>query len=71
LLLRTKNRRRRTVGQQASCARPEPKPLADIERRTILAALEHTEGSKTQATALLGITRMKLHTRLKRFGRAK
>jgi DNA-binding NtrC family response regulator len=30
--------------------------------------LEYTHGNKTQAAALLGITRTQLHTRLKRFG---
>jgi Nif-specific regulatory protein len=42
--------------------------LADMEARAIRAALERTKGNKTQAAALLGITRTKLHTRLKRFG---
>jgi DNA-binding NtrC family response regulator len=35
---------------------------------SFFAALEATHGNKTQAAALLGITRMKLHTRLKRSG---
>jgi DNA-binding NtrC family response regulator len=39
-----------------------------MERRAILAALEHTKGNKTQAAAILKITRTQLHTRLKRFG---
>jgi len=47
-----------------------PEALADLERRAILAALAHTKGNKTQAAALLGITRTQLHTRLKRFGLA-
>jgi transcriptional regulator with GAF, ATPase, and Fis domain len=47
-----------------------PEALAELERRAILAALEHTRGNKTQAAALLGITRTKLHTRLKRLGLA-
>jgi len=45
-----------------------PESLADQEKRAILAALEYTHGNKTQAAALLGITRTQLHTRLKRFG---
>jgi transcriptional regulator with GAF, ATPase, and Fis domain len=45
-----------------------PAGLAALERRAIQAALEQTKGNKTQAAALLGITRTKLHTRLKRFG---
>ncbi len=47
-----------------------PEALVDLERRAILAAVEHTKGNKTQAAALLGITRTKLHTRLKRLGLA-
>ena len=47
---------------------PAPEALADVERRAILTALERTKGNKTQAAAILGITRTKLHTRLKRFG---
>ncbi len=47
-----------------------PEALADLERRAILAALEHTKGNTTQAAALLGITRTKLHTRVRRFGLA-
>jgi DNA-binding NtrC family response regulator len=45
-----------------------PEALADLERRAILAALHHTRGNKTQAAALLGITRTQLHTRVKRYG---
>jgi transcriptional regulator of acetoin/glycerol metabolism len=45
-----------------------PAWIADIEKRAILAALESTHGNKTRAAALLGITRTKLHTRLKGFG---
>jgi len=47
-----------------------PEALVVLERRAILAAVEHTKGNKTQAAALLGITRTKLHTRLKRLGLA-
>ena len=47
-----------------------PEGLADVEKRAIRAALEHTKGNKTQAAVILGITRTKLHTRLKRFGLA-
>jgi len=44
--------------------------LATLEQRAILAALDYTRSNKTQAAALLGITRTQLHTRLKRFGLA-
>ncbi len=47
-----------------------PEALIDLERRAILAAVEHTKGNKTRAAVLLGITRTKLHTRLKRLGLA-
>jgi len=42
--------------------------LADVERQTILAALEHTRGNKAQAATALGITRTKLYTRLRQLG---
>ncbi|MGE5850963.1 MAG: sigma-54 interaction domain-containing protein, partial [Candidatus Methylomirabilota bacterium] len=47
---------------------PASEALAALERRAILAALEQTKGNKTQAAALLGITRTQLHTRVKRYG---
>jgi transcriptional regulator with GAF, ATPase, and Fis domain len=56
------------AGPAAEPATPEA--LAALERRAILAALEHTKGNKTQAAALLGITRTQLHTRVKRYGLA-
>ncbi|HSB69048.1 MAG TPA: sigma 54-interacting transcriptional regulator [Candidatus Methylomirabilis sp.] len=49
---------------------PAPEALAEMEERAIRAALERSKGNKTQAAAILGITRTKLHTRLKRFGLA-
>ncbi len=42
--------------------------LADVEKHTILAALERTKGNKSKAATALGITRTQLYTRLKRFG---
>ncbi len=45
-----------------------PESLADMEKRAIVAALEHTRGNKTHASVLLGITRTQLYTRLKRYG---
>jgi len=42
--------------------------LAEVEKDTILAALERAKGNKARAAAALGITRTKLYTRLKRFG---
>ena len=43
-------------------------PLAAMEARAIRAALAHTKGNQTRAAALLGITRMQMRTRIKRFG---
>ena len=40
-------------------------PLAEVERQAILFALERTEGNKTRAAALLGISRQTLRTKLK------
>jgi len=55
------------TGRQAGPP-PTPEPLDELERRAILAALEETGGNKSRAAARLGITRTKLHTRLRRFG---
>ncbi len=41
-------------------------PLAEAERRTILAALEHCGGEKSAAARLLGISRTALYEKLKR-----
>jgi transcriptional regulator with GAF, ATPase, and Fis domain len=41
--------------------------LADVEKRTILAALERARGNKAKAAVALGLTRTQLYTRLKRF----
>jgi DNA-binding NtrC family response regulator len=40
-------------------------PLAEVERQAILFALGRTEGNKTRAAALLGISRQTLRTKLK------
>jgi transcriptional regulator with GAF, ATPase, and Fis domain len=62
---------RRPEGASGQAAEPAaPEALGALERRAILAALEQTQGNKTRAAAILGITRTKLHTRLKRFGLA-
>ena len=42
--------------------------LVEVERRTIQSALERAKGNKSRAAAALGITRMKLYTRLRRLG---
>ncbi len=61
--------RQETTGDRPP-EKPTPERLADLEKRAILTALEQTKGNKTQAAALLGITRTQFHTRLKRFGLA-
>jgi transcriptional regulator with GAF, ATPase, and Fis domain len=62
-------RHQRLEGAGSPTAEPSaPEVLADMEKRAIRTALERTKGNKTQAAAILGITRTKLHTRLKRFG---
>ncbi|RMF44921.1 MAG: FHA domain-containing protein [Planctomycetota bacterium] len=48
----------------------EPMPLAELERRHILAVLEHTQGNKSQAAQLLGIERSTLDRKLKRYRKA-
>ncbi len=44
-----------------------PESLAEVEKQTILAALDRASGNKSKAAAALGITRTQLYTRLKRF----
>jgi DNA-binding NtrC family response regulator len=68
-LTRTRNVRQDGAGAPTS-ETPAPEALAHLEQRAIRAALEHTKGNKTQAAALLGITRTQLHTRLKRLALA-
>ena len=45
-------------------------PLAEMEKQAIADALQRANGNKSRAAALLGVTRMQLYTRLKRFGLA-
>ena len=42
--------------------------LADLERRTIQAALTRAKGNKARTAAALGISRMQLYTKLRRLG---
>ncbi len=42
-----------------------PVPLAELERRAILDAIEYAEGDKRRAAELLGISRAKIYQRLK------
>jgi DNA-binding NtrC family response regulator len=43
-------------------------PLAEVERRTILHALEYTKGDRVMAAHLLGIGRTTLYRKLKEYG---
>jgi two-component system response regulator AtoC len=43
-------------------------PLAAMEKLAIIDALRRANGNKSRAAALLGVSRMQLYTRLKRFG---
>ena len=45
-----------------------PRPLADMEREAVLAALDFFEGNRTQAAKALGISRAGILLRLKRMG---
>ena len=47
---------------------PAAEPLAELEKRSIAAALARARGNKSRAAALLGLSRRQLYTRLKRFG---
>jgi DNA-binding NtrC family response regulator len=42
-------------------------PLAEVERQAILFALSQTQGNKTRAASLLGISRQTLRTKLKEY----
>src|SRR3989475_2800083 len=53
----------RVANQDAAAA-----TLQKLERHAIADALAKTKGNKTAAAAALGITRMQLYTKLKRFG---
>jgi transcriptional regulator with GAF, ATPase, and Fis domain len=63
------------AGPTATSTRPEPAALrtlreagAELERTLVLAALERSKGSVTEAARELGITRVGLHKLLRRLG---
>jgi transcriptional regulator with GAF, ATPase, and Fis domain len=45
-----------------------PMSLAEMEKRLILSVLEHTEGNRTSAAEVLGVSREGLRTKMKRLG---
>ena len=46
---------------------PEPESLEEIERRHIALALEHTDGNRSRAAKLLGISRSTLIAKIRRY----
>ena len=69
------NRRAQVEAMPASVASSLPysgpkgiEPLADVERRAILSALEYTKGDRTLAAAMLDIGRTTLYRKLKEYG---
>jgi transcriptional regulator with GAF, ATPase, and Fis domain len=68
----TSVRGRRTEPEPVSSGPPTDQaghtPLATIEKQLVQAALAKARGNKSQAAALLGLSRSQLYTRLKRFG---
>ena len=44
------------------------RPLADVEREHIYHVVEETDGNRTRAAEILGITRQTLITKLKQYG---
>ena len=47
---------------------PDGAPLAEVERRMILATLERVGGDKEEAARQLGISRSKIYQRLRQWG---
>jgi len=60
--------KREPHAEPAPAARADGESLAALERRTIETALARAKGNKSRTAAALGITRMQLYTRLRRFG---
>jgi transcriptional regulator of acetoin/glycerol metabolism len=56
--------------ESTAVARPsyEPVPLDEIEKRHILATLEHTAWNKSRAAEILGIERSTLDRKIKGYG---
>jgi Nif-specific regulatory protein/two-component system response regulator HydG len=51
----------------AEALQTSPMSLSEMEKRLILSVLEHTDGNRTRAAELLGISREGLRTKLQRF----
>jgi DNA-binding protein Fis len=52
----------------ASSSRQGIIPLAEVEKRAIVEAIEYTKGDRTVAAAMLGIGRTTLYRKLKEYG---
>jgi transcriptional regulator of acetoin/glycerol metabolism len=52
-----------TAGEQVAL----PMPVDELERRNLLAALTASGGNKTRAARLLGIDRVTLYNRLRKY----
>jgi transcriptional regulator with GAF, ATPase, and Fis domain len=58
--------RRPRTGAVATAPQLSPMPLAAMEKKLILAVLEHTAGNRTRAAEILGISREGLRTKMQR-----
>ena len=47
---------------------PAAEPLAELEKRSIAAALTRAKGNRSRTDAALGLSRRHFYTRLRRFG---
>jgi len=47
---------------------PAAEPLAELEKRSIAAALARAKGNRSRTDAALGLSRRHFYTRLRRFG---
>jgi len=57
------------AGAQGTAIQTSPAiSLKDVERETIIKALQQTEGNRTKAAVLLGITRKTLQNKIKEYG---
>jgi DNA-binding NtrC family response regulator len=66
-------RREQAVSEEGSIAKAPNQihpvePLAEVEKRAILNAIQYTKGDRTVAAALLGIGRTTLYRKLKEYG---
>jgi len=62
------NRHSGSSGMSSSSAPKGIMPLAEIEKKAILDALDYTKGDRTVAAAMLGIGRTTLYRKLKEYG---